>query len=87
MPIKGKITKELELKHLCTKIRDVTSNVAIAEKNWKQYVRLPLSISGTQGAFLDKVIPDIDGFTDEPVVYQRNAQVVENFCKQVDNFK
>ena len=32
---------------------------------------------GTQGAFSDKVTPDIDGFTDEPVV-QCDVQVVEN---------
>ena len=76
--IKGKVTKELELKHLSTKIQEVTSNAAIAGKNGKQYVRLTLTIPGTQGAFLDKVIPDIDGFTDAPVVYQCYAQVVEN---------
>ena len=78
LPIKGKVTKELQLKHLSTRIQDVTSNVANAEKNWKEYVRLQFSIPGTQGAFLDKVILDIDGFTDEAVVYQCNAQVVKN---------
>ena len=31
-----------------------------------------------QRAFLDKVTPDIDGFTDEPVVYQCDVQFVEN---------
>ena len=47
-------------------------------KNEKQYVRLQLSIPGTQGAFLDKFTPDIDGFTDEPVVHQCDVQFVEN---------
>ena len=78
MLLKGKVTKDLELKHLSTKIQEVSSNVAIAGKNGKQYVRLTLTIPGTQGAFLVKVIPDIDGFTDAPVVYQCNTQVVEN---------
>ena len=32
---------------------------------------------GIQGAFSDKDAPDIDGFTDEPVVLC-TAQVVEN---------
>ena len=32
---------------------------------------------GTQREFTDKVVPDIDGFTDEPVV-QCDVQVVEN---------
>ena len=31
-----------------------------------------------QGAFLDKFTPDIDGFTDEPVVHQCDVQLVEN---------
>ena len=39
-------------------------------KNEKQYVRLPLSIPRTEGTFLDKVTPDIDDFTAEPVVHQ-----------------
>ena len=39
-------------------------------KNEKQYVRLPQSIPRTQGAFLDKVTPDIDDFTAEPVAHQ-----------------
>ena len=40
-------------------------------------VRLQLSIPGIQGKFLDKVTPDIDRFTDKPVI-QCNIQVVEN---------
>ena len=32
---------------------------------------------GPQGPFSDKVTPDIDGFTDEPVV-QCDVQAVEN---------
>ena len=55
----------------------MTSNVVINEKNEKQYVRLQPSIPGTQGAFLDKVTPDIYGFTDEPVVHQCDVQVVK----------
>ena len=37
------------------------------EKKEKQYVELQLSIPVTQVAFLDRVTPDIDSFTDEPV--------------------
>ena len=55
----------------------MTSNVVINEKNEKQYVRLQPSIPRTQGAFLDKVTPDIDGFTHEPVVHQCDVQVVK----------
>ena len=58
------------------KIQEVTSNVVIAEKNGK--VRLRLNILGTQGAFLEKVTSDIDGFTDGRVVHQWDVQVVEN---------
>ena len=41
-------------------------------------------ISGTQGAFSDKVIPDFAGFTEEPLV-QCDAKVVENTF--IDNSK
>ena len=51
--------------------------MAITSKNEKQYVRLQLSIRETQGAFSDKVAPNIDGFTDEPVV-QCHVEVVKN---------
>ena len=45
---KGKDTTELDqLKHFSTKIQEVTSNVAITEKNEKQYVKLQLSIPET----------------------------------------
>ena len=49
------------------KTQEVTSNVAITEKNEKQYVRqiTQLGIRGTQGEISDKVIPDIDGFADD----------------------
>ena len=40
------------------------------EKNKKQYVRLQLSIPGTQGAFSDKVAPDIDYFRNFNVMLQ-----------------
>ena len=63
---------------MSTKLQEITSNVAISEKNEKQYVRLQLSITGTQEAFLDKVAPDIDGFTGEQVV-QCDVQVVKFF--------
>ena len=58
---------------------DVTSNVVITEKNEKQYVRqiTQLGIPGTQGTFSDKITPDIESFTDEPVV-QCDVQVVKN---------
>ena len=41
---RGKSTKELEqlMKNLTTKMQEVTSNVAVSEKNQKQYVRLQL---------------------------------------------
>ena len=50
------------------KIQEVTSNVAIIEKNEKQYVRqiLKRGTRGTSGTCSDKVTPDIDGFIDEP---------------------
>ena len=67
----GKRTKELDwLKNSIMKIQDVTSNVAITEENEKKYGRLQLSIPGIQRSFLDKVTPDIDGFTAEPVFHQ-----------------
>ena len=53
---------------MSTEIQEVTSNVAIIEKNEKQYIKLQPNIPGTQGAFSRKVAPDIDGFTDELVV-------------------
>ena len=31
-----------------------------------QYVRLQLNIPGTEGAFLHKVVPGVDDFTDKP---------------------
>ena len=54
------------MKYLRAKIQEVASKVAITVKNEKlcQATR----ISGTQGAFSDKVTPEVDGFTDEPVV-------------------
>ena len=39
-----------------------------------------VTIPGTQGAFSDKVAPDIDDFTDEPE-FQCDAQVVKNTCR------
>ena len=49
------------------KIQEVTSYVAITEKNEKQYVRqiIQLGIRGTRGEISDKVTPDIDGFADD----------------------
>ena len=46
------------------------------------YFRLQLSIPKTQGTFLDKVTPDVDGITDEAVVHQCDVQkIVENTFK------
>ena len=42
----------------------MTSNDVIIKKSEKQYVRRQLSIPGTKGGFY----PDIDGFTNEPLV-------------------
>ena len=50
------------------------SNIVITEN--KEQCQIT-GIPGTQGAFSDKVTPDIDGFTDEPAV-QCDVQVVEN---------
>ena len=73
----GRGAKELEqLKHLSTKILESTTNVMITKKNEKQYIRLQLSIPGTQGAFLDKVAPDIDDLGQETLV---SRNVGENF--------
>ena len=47
-------------------------------KSEKQYVRLQLSIPGSQGAFLDKINFGTDGFTDEPVFYQCDVQVIKS---------
>ena len=47
----------------------------ITKKNEKLYQTT--GIPGTQGAFSDKVTPDIDGFTDEPVV-QCEVLVLKN---------
>ena len=42
-------------------------------------------IPGTQGAFPDKVSPNIDGFTDKPVV-QYDVQAVEK-TEMINRFK
>ena len=44
-----------QLKHFSMKIQEFTSNVVITEKNEKQYVRVQLSIPGTQGNFQVKL--------------------------------
>ena len=68
------------------KIKELTSNVAITEKNENQYVHTCPTcwtnftaryIRDPSGIFSDKVIPDIDGFTDEPVV-RCDVRVVKN---------
>ena len=67
--------KELEqLKHLSSKIQEVTSNVLIL---WIQHL-------GTQVPFSDKVAPDIDDFPYEPE-FQCYVQVVKTTF--VDDFK
>ena len=56
------------------KIQEVISNIVITDK----YGKLCQSRdTRTQGAFSDNFTPDIDGFTDEPVV-QCDVQIVEN---------
>ena len=50
----------------------------------KQYVRVQLSLPETQGEFLDKVTPDIAGFTYEPFV-QCDIQFVEILLKMIPN--
>ena len=52
----------------------MTSNVVITKRNENQTTA---SIPGNQGAFSDKVAPDIDDFTDEPE-FQYDVQVVKN---------
>ena len=54
------------MKHLSTKIQEVTSNVVINNKNGK--LCQTTGIPGIQGTISDKITSDIDGFTDEPVV-------------------
>ena len=53
------------MNHLSTKIQEISSTIVITEKNEK--ICQTTGIPGTQGAFSNKVNPDIDGFTDEPV--------------------
>ena len=48
------------------KIQEVASNIVITEKNEK--LCQTTDIAGTDGAFSNKVTPDIDVFTDELVV-------------------
>ena len=80
--LKGKVTKELEqLKSLSLKIQKATSkNVAVTEKNGRQYVR-----HTNQGHLSTNVTPVID-LTDEPVI-QYDVPVIENSfvddCKQM----
>ena len=64
MPEQERNTYQLileQFKYLSVKIKQVTSNVAITEKNEKRYVRqiIQLSTPGTQGEFSDKVTPDV----------------------------
>ena len=59
---KGKGAKELEqlMKHLSTKIQEVTPNVMITKKNTVKY-------TSDSYLFSDKFAPDIEGFTDKPI--------------------
>ena len=63
------------LKHSSMEIQEVISNIVITEKNGK--LCQTTGIQRNLGTFLDKVTPDIDGFTDEPVV-KCDVQVIEN---------
>ena len=56
-------------------MHEVASNVPVTVKN--EELCQTTGIPGNQGAFLDKVTSDIDGFTDELVVHC-DLQVVKN---------
>ena len=68
----------------------MSTNIQVTSK-WCNYwekkkkFRLQLSVLGTQGTILETVTPDIDGFTDEPVVHQCDVQLVEN--NFIDDFE
>ena len=51
---------------MCTNIQEIIPNSVITEKNGKLYQAI--GILGTQETFWDKVTPDINGFTDQPVI-------------------
>ena len=73
---KGMSTKGLDqLKNVSMKIQEMISNIIITKKNEKLYQTT--GIPGAQGAFSDQTNPDVDGFTNEPVV-QCDAQVAKN---------
>ena len=60
------------------KVQEVISNVSITVENENHVGQIiQLGIPGTQGAFLDNVTPDIDGFTDGPFV-RCDVRVVKN---------
>ena len=59
------------MKYLSAKIQKAISNVVVTQKNEK--LSLTSEILEIQGTFSDKVTPDIDGFTDEPVVQSQPA--------------
>ena len=46
-------------------------------KKWKGIFETTVSIPVTNGAFLDKVVLDIDDFTDKPE-FQCDIQIVKN---------
>ena len=48
-------------------------------KKWKAIFETTVSIPVTHGEFLDKVVTDIDGFTDKPE-FQCDIQIVKTTC-------
>ena len=66
------------------KVQEVISNIVITEKMKNYAVCQTTGIPETKGALSDKVSPNIDGFTDGPVV-QCDVQFVENTF--IDYFK
>lgn len=59
----------------------MTSNLAITVKNEKKTNGRQIiqrGIRGTQGAFTNKITPDIDGCTDEPV-FPCDVRIVKNY--------
>ena len=68
------------MKHLSTKIREVTSNVVTTKKNEALCQAMP----GTQGTFSDKVAPDIEDFTDETEC-QCDVEVVKVTFHMISN--
>ena len=61
------------------KIQEVTSDVAITEK--KSISDKSCRYTRVAGSYTDKVMPDIDYFTDEPVVQYGFPVIKKYFCR------